>query len=118
MKSKKCILFALLISISFISVYADEYKTRQAEKYIKEAEYYQKKADGYLKEAQYYLKRVENYKNEAAFYIKRGDLDRAKYQIRCANNAMNDYKTQKQYAAKANEKATEYKKKAASLLTR
>lgn len=94
----------------------DNYDTRQAKRYTQEAEYYQKKADGYRREAQYYLKKAEGYQREAAYYTRKGDTDRAKDYNRCADRAMNDYKTQMRYAADADEKASDYLKRAARLL--
>ena len=94
----------------------DNYDTRQAKRYTQEAEYYQKKADGYRREAQYYLKKAEGYQREAAYYTRKGDTDRAKDYNRRADRAMDDYKTQMQYAANADEKAADYLKRAARLL--
>ncbi len=90
-----------------VQTFADD-----AARYIREAEYYQKKADSYRREAAYYLKKAESYQREAAYYTKKGNVDRAKNYQRDASRAMDDYKRQLNYAAKAEEKAADYLKRA------
>lgn len=108
-------LFTLILcSLAAQFVYADD--SRQAERYIKEAEYYQKKADNYRREAQYYLKKAESYEREAAYYTRKGNTDRAKDYQRRASRAMDNYETQMRYAANADDKAADYLKRAARLL--
>lgn len=94
----------------------DDCDTRQAKRYTQEAEYYQKKADGYRREAQYYLKKAEGHQREAAYYTRKGDMDKAKDYTRNASRAMDNYNTQMQYAADADDKAADYLKRAARLL--
>ncbi len=114
-------MFRFLVSLILCSmaaqfVFADD--SRQAERYVKEAEYYQKKADGYRREARYYMKKAEGYEREAAYYTKKGNTDRAKDYQRRASRAMDSYKTQMRYAANADDKAADYLKRAARLLER
>lgn len=116
MRTSVTIIFSLLLSFVFMTAYADDYSSRQAKRYTQEAEYYQKKADGYRKEAQYYLKKAEGFQREAAYYTRKGDADRAKDYNRCADRAMDDYKTQMRYAANADNKAADYLRKAANAL--
>ncbi len=104
----------ILCSLTAQFVFADD--SRQAERYVKEAEYYQKKADGYRREARYYLKKAEGYEREAAYYTGKGNTNRAKDYQRRASRAMDDYKTQMRYAANADDKAADYLKRAAKLL--
>ena len=118
MKAKFTVILTLLLSLVCISAYADDYSARQAKRYTQEAEYYQKKADGYRREAQYYLKKAEGYQREAAYYTRKGDADRAKDYNRRADRAMDDYKTQMRYAANADDKATDYLRKASNALRR
>lgn len=106
----------ILCSLTAQFVFADD--SRQAERYVKEAEYYQKKADGYRREARYYLKKAEGYEREAAYYTQKGNTDRAKDYQRRASRAMDSYKTQMRYAANADDKAADYLKRAARLLER
>ncbi len=106
----------ILCSLTAQFVFADD--SRQAERYVKEAEYYQKKADGYRREARYYLKKAEGYEREATYYTKKGNTDRANDYQRRASRAMDSYKTQMRYAANADDKAADYLKRAARLLER
>lgn len=108
------IITLILCSITAQFVFADD--SSQAERYVKEAEYYQKKADGYRREAQYYLKKAEDYEREAAYYTRKGKTDRAKYYQRKALQAMDCYRTQMRYAARADDKAADYLKRASRLL--
>jgi len=104
----------ILCSVPFLFVFADD--SRQAERYVKEAEYYQKKADGYRLEAHYYLKQADGYEREAAYYTRKGKTDRAKYYQRKASQAMDGHRTQMRYAARAEDKAADYLKRASRLL--
>ena len=106
----------MLLGLSAIAS-TDDYSARQAQKYTREAEYYQKKADGYRREADYYLKRAEAYQREAAYYTRKGEIERAKDYTRRADRAMDNYKTQMRYAANADDKAADYLKRAARLLS-
>lgn len=106
----------ILCMMSAQLIFADD--SRQAERYVKEAEYYQKKADGYRREAQYYLKKAEGYQKEAAYYTRNGRTDRAKDYQRRASRAMDDYKTQLRYAANEDDKAADYLRRASNLLRR
>ncbi len=106
----------ILCSLTAQFVFADD--SRQAERYVKEAEYYQKKADGYRREARYYLKKAEGYEREATYYTKKGNTDRANDYQRRASRAMDSYKTQMRYAANADDKAADFLKRAARLLER
>lgn len=104
----------IFCSVSFLFVFADD--SRQAKRYVKEAEYYQKKADGYRREAQYYLKKAEDYERKAAYHTRKGKTDRAKYYQRKASQAMDCYRTQMRYAARADDEAADYLKRASRLL--
>ena len=106
----------ILCVMSAQLIFADD--SRQADRYVKEAEYYQKKADGYRREAQYYLKKAEGYQKEAAYYTRNGKTKRAKDYQRRASRAMDDYKTQMRYAANADDKAADYLRRASKLLRR
>lgn len=106
----------ILCAISAQFLFADN--SRQAERYVKEAEYYQKRADNYRREAQFYLKKAEAYERDAAYYTKRENTDRAKDYQRKASRAMDDYKTQMRYAANADDRAADYLRKASNLLRR
>lgn len=110
----KFVVTLILCAISAQFIFADD--SRQAERYVKEAEYYQKKADNYRREAQYYLKKAEGYEREASYYSKRGNTDRAKDYQRRASRAMDDYRTQMRYAANADDKAADYLRRASNLL--
>lgn len=112
----KFIVTLILCAICAQFIFADD--SRQAERYVKEAEYYQKKADGHRHEAQYYLKKAESYQKEAAYYTRKGKTDRAKDYQRKASRAMDDYRTQMRYAANADDKAADYLRKASNLLRR
>lgn len=112
-------LVTLILAVLFTAIAysaTDDYNTRQAKQYTKEAEYYQKKADNHRREAQYYLKKAEGYQREAAYYTRKGNADRAKDYNRRAERAMDNYKTQMRYAANADDKAADYLKRAARLL--
>lgn len=104
----------ILCAISAHLLFADN--SRQAERYVKEAEYYQKKADNYHREAQYYLNKAEGYERDAAYHTKKGNTDRAKDFQRKASRAMEDYRTQMRYAANADDKAADYLHKASNIL--
>lgn len=104
----------ILCALSAQFIFADD--SRQAERYVKEAEYYQKKADDYRREAQYYLKKAEGYERDASYYTKKGNSDRAKSYQRKASRAIKDYKIQMRYAANADDKAADYLRKASNLL--
>lgn len=104
----------ILFAISAQLLFADN--SRQAERYVKEAEYYQKKADNYRREAQYYLKKAEGYEREAAYHTKRGKTDRAKNSQRKASRAMEDYRTHMRYAVNADDRAADYLRRASNLL--
>lgn len=78
----------------------------------------EKKADSYRREADYYMKKDESYQREAAYYTRRGDADRAKYYLRQADRAMDNYKTQMRYAKNADEKAADYLRRASDRLRR
>lgn len=97
--------------LSFQAVYADD-----VDRYIREAEYYQKKADSYRREAAYHLKKAESYQREAAYYTKKGKTDIAKGYQRKAEREMDSYRTQLNYAAKAEDKAADYLKRASNLI--
>ena len=85
---------------------------------MREAEYNRKNADSYRREADYYMKKAESYQREAAYYTRRGDADRAKYYLRQADRAMDNYKTQMRYAKNADEKAADYLRRASDRLRR
>lgn len=104
----------ILCAISAQLIFADN--SRQAERYVKEAEYYQRKADNYRREAQYQLKRAERYEREAACLAKKGKPDRAKAVQRKASRAMAEYKTQLRYAANADDRAADYLRMASNML--
>lgn len=104
----------ILYALSAQYIFADD--SKQADRYVKEAEYYQKKADNYRREAQYYLKKAEGYERDALYYTKRGNTVRAKDYQRRSSRAMEDYKTQMRYAANADDKAADYLRKASNLL--
>lgn len=104
----------ILYAVTAQLVFADD--SRQAERYVKQAEYYQKKADGYKREAAYYLKKAERYQREAAYYTKKGKTDQAKSYQRKANRAIDDYETQPRSAADAENKAADYLKLATKQL--
>lgn len=112
----KFIVTLILCIMSTQLIFADD--SRQAERYVKEAEYYQKKADNYRREAQNYLKKAEGYERDASYYTKRGKTDRAKDYQRKALRAMDNYRTQMRYAANADDKAADYLRKASNLLRR
>ncbi len=106
----------ILCVMSAQFIFADD--SHQVELYVKEAEYYQKKADNYRREAQYYLKKAEGYERNVSYYNKRGNTDRAKDYQRRASRAMDDYKTHMRYAAKADDKAADFLRRASNLLRR
>lgn len=64
------------------------------------------------------MKKAESYQREAAYYTRRGDADRAKYYLRQADRAMDNYKTQMRYAKNADEKAADYLRRASDRLRR
>ncbi len=109
---------SLIISLSTLAGGVDDYNARQARRYTQEAEYYQKRADNYRREARYYLNKAEGYQREAAYYTRKGDSDRSKDYNRRADRTMDEYKTQIRHAADADDKAADYLKKAARLLSK
>lgn len=106
----------ILCALSAQYIFADD--SKQADRYVKEAEYYQKKADNYRREAQYYLKKAEGYQKDAAYYTRNGKTDRATDYQRRASRAMDDFRTQMRYAANADDKAADYLRRASNLLRR
>lgn len=113
----RTILFLIIIISSLLLIRAvNDYNSARARQYVKEVEYYKKKADGYRREAYYFLKKGEAYHHESAYYTRKGDADRAKNYTRRANNAMDDYKAQMNYAANADDKAAGLLKIVAILL--
>lgn len=104
----------IICAISANLLFADN--SRQADRYVKEAEYYQKKADNYRREAQYNLKKAEGYEREEAYYTKKGNTDRAKDFQRKASRAMEYYWTKMRYATNADDRAADYLRKASKIL--
>ena len=109
------LLFFIILSL-FPIQYVMASSDSQADRYVREAQYYQKKAESYRKEAAYHLKKAESYQREAAYYTKKGKTETAKGYLRKAEREMDSYKTQLNYAAKAEDKAADYLKRASNLL--
>lgn len=100
----------LILTLFFLPICV--FATTDADRWVAEAEYYQKKADGYRREALYHLKKAANYEREASYYSRKGKPDRAKSFQRRATKEMNEYKIQLKYAAKAEDRAADYLKRA------
>lgn len=110
----RLLLFIILSLLSIQCVMASS--DSQADKYVREAQYYQKKADNHRKEAAYHLKKAESFQREATYYTKKGKTDTAKGYQRKAEREMDSYRNQLNYAAKAEDKAADYLKRASNLL--
>lgn len=101
-----------IFSIQFVEASSDT----QVDRYVCEAQYYQKKAEKYRKEASYHLKKAGSYQREVAYYTKKGKTDTAKIYQRKAEREIDSYRNQLNYAAKAEDKAADYLKRASNLL--
>lgn len=116
MRLRPIALLALCVATYCATAEADDYYSRQARSYTREAEYYQRQAAGHRRDADYYLKKAEGYQREASYYTRRGDASRARDYNRRAESAMSDYRTRMQRAARSDDKAADYLKRAQQAL--
>lgn len=62
-----------IATLTPIAVHADEYNTRQARSYIRDAEYQMRQAENYRRDANSYRRTAESYRRQMDSYIKRND---------------------------------------------
>lgn len=125
--SKKTIMKTLLTTISVvltiatltpITVHADEYNTRQARSYIRDAEYQMRQAENYRRDANSYRRTAESYRRQMDSYIKRNDTRNAETYRRRMQNDLDRAADYDRKAVQADSRAADYLNDAARALRR